>query len=87
MSLSPLQKTAYWLQGMWSCFSWIVVESFKNCSELKFWQIPTHPDDFLWYAERVNGRLAMLTLVVAMQIELVTNESIWRTAARFIGIK
>jgi hypothetical protein len=40
------------------------IEVIKEyCPDLNLGDIPTHPDDFLWYAERINGRIAMLTIV------------------------
>jgi hypothetical protein len=58
----------FWLgiQGYISCFGWIFVAVVKwaceECPDLKFWKRHTNLDDHLWYAERVNGRIAMLTL-------------------------
>ncbi len=58
----------FWLglQGYFSCVSWIPGAALKFlCEEypdLKFWKRHTNLDDHIWYAERVNGRIAMLTL-------------------------
>jgi hypothetical protein len=58
----------FWLglQGYWSCVSWIPGALLKfiweESPDLKFWKQHTNLDDHLWYAERVNGRIAMLTL-------------------------
>jgi hypothetical protein len=41
--------------------------------------IPTHPNDFAWYAERMNGRLAMIAVTVILSVEFLTKESIWTT--------
>ena len=61
-----MNKFVLALKGYASCFGWVFAaiwrEILENCPDLKFWEPPTHPEDFLWYAERVNGRLAMLTL-------------------------
>ena len=61
-----MNKFVLTIQGYISCFGWIFTETYKaileQCPDLKLWDIPTHPDDFLCYAERVNGRLAMLAL-------------------------
>jgi hypothetical protein len=43
---------------------------------------PTQPEDYLWYAERFNGRAAMLAVIFILQWELVTHKSIWE----FIGV-
>lgn len=66
------------LQACWHCVSWIFVSLFKDCVDLKFWELPLHPEDLLWYAERVNGRLAMLTLTILLNLELFRHESIWQ---------
>jgi len=58
----------FWLgiQGYISCFSWIFVAIVKWAWELspdlKVWKPHTNFDDHIWYAERVNGRIAMLAL-------------------------
>ena len=63
-----MNKILLSIQGYASCFGWIFAELWKatleRCPDLKFWNPPSHPDDFIWYAERVNGRLAMLALAV-----------------------
>lgn len=54
------------VQGYLSCFGWIFPALWEWVLEmspdLRFWKWHTNLDDHLWYAERVNGRLAMLTL-------------------------
>ena len=58
----------FWLsvQGYWSCISWLPAALLKfiweESPDLKFWKQHTNFDDHIWYAERVNGRIAMLTL-------------------------
>ena len=58
----------FWLgvQGYWSCVSWIPGTLLKfiweESPDLKFWKRHTNFDDHIWYAERVNGRIAMLAL-------------------------
>jgi hypothetical protein len=58
----------FWLgvQGYWSCISWIPAALLKfiweESPDLKFWKQHTNFDDHIWYAERVNGRIAMLAL-------------------------
>lgn len=74
------------IQDFWYCVSWIFVGLIENCVDLKFWQLPNHPNDLLWYAERVNGRLAMITLVVVLHLELFRHESIWKIIGVFNGV-
>ena len=78
-----MQKIWYSILGYWSCFGWMFKELIKafveNYPDLKFWELPTHPDDLAWYAERINGRIAMLTVVIVLYVEFCTHESIWRT--------
>ena len=72
------QKFLYAIQGWWSCISWILVELIKEYfPDLNLLEIPTHPSDFAWYAERVNGRLAMLAVVAILNIDFFTKDSIW----------
>lgn len=71
------------LEDFWYCISWIFTGLIENCVDLKFWKFPKNPNDLLWYAERVNGRLAMLTLIVVLHLELFNHESIWQ----IIGIQ
>lgn len=55
-------------------FSYIVKE---YCPDLHFFDVPTNPDDFLWYAERVNGRIAMIVLTSLLMAEFATKESVF----------
>jgi hypothetical protein len=54
------------IQGYHSCFNWIIPAIWEwvleAAPELRFWKRYKNLDDHLWYAERVNGRLAMLAL-------------------------
>jgi hypothetical protein len=54
------------IQGYVSCLGWILPALWEWILEmspdLRFWKWHTNFDDHLWYAERVNGRLAMLAL-------------------------
>lgn len=58
----------FWLglKGYWSCVAWLPAALFKfmweEFPDLKFWKRHTNFDDHIWYAERVNGRIAMLAL-------------------------
>jgi hypothetical protein len=58
----------FWLgvKGYTSCVSWIPGAILKfiweELPDLKFWKRHTNFDDHIWYAERVNGRIAMLAL-------------------------
>lgn len=53
-------------QGYISCLSWVFPALWEwileQSPDLRFWRWHTNWDDHLWYAERVNGRLAMLAL-------------------------
>lgn len=60
-----MNKFLLGIQGYISCFGWIVTALWKWFLEVSvdlrcWWH--TDFDDHLWYAERVNGRIAMLTL-------------------------
>jgi hypothetical protein len=61
-----MNKFLLGIQGYVSCFGWMFVAFWEWILEmspdLRFWKWHTNFDDHLWYAERVNGRLAMLAL-------------------------
>jgi len=69
------------VQGYWMCVGWIVPEFlrwvYELAPELQFWKWHNNLDDHLWYAERVNGRIAMLVLSVLLILELIQHKSIW----------
>jgi hypothetical protein len=69
------------IQGYASCFGWVLQAAFnwlvEECPDLKFWKWHTNLDDHIWYAERVNGRVAMLALTTVLILELVSDRSIW----------
>jgi hypothetical protein len=69
------------VQGYWMCVGWIVPEFLRwvceLAPELQFWKWHNNLDDHLWYAERVNGRIAMLVLSVLLILEFVQRKSIW----------
>ena len=69
------------VQGYWMCVGWIVPELlrwvYELAPELQFWKWHNNLDDHLWYAERVNGRIAMLVLSVLLILEFVQRKSIW----------
>jgi len=44
---------------------------------LNIFNPPKEYEDFIWYAERVNGRVAMLTLTAVLILELINRTSIW----------
>lgn len=54
-----------------------------KCPDLFIRNIPTHPDDFLWYAERVNGRVAMITILSILVAEFATKRSIFQLIGLF----
>jgi hypothetical protein len=70
-----MNKFVLTIKGYASCFGWVFSETWKalleNYPDLKFWKPFTHLDDFLWYAERVNGRLAMLALTFILASKYV----------------
>jgi len=45
--------------------------------DLDIFNPPKDYEDFIWYAERVNGRVAMLTLTTVLILELINRTSIW----------
>ena len=55
----------------------------EYCPALNLLDIPTNPDDFLWYAERVNGRVAMLTILSVLMTEFATKKSIFEIVGIF----
>ena len=55
----------------------------EYCPDLNLLDIPTNPDDFLWYAERVNGRVAMLTILSVLMAEFATKKSIFEIVSIF----
>ena len=55
----------------------------EYCPDLNLLDIPSHPDDFLWYAERVNGRVAMLTIASVLMAEFATKKSIFEIVGIF----
>jgi hypothetical protein len=55
----------------------------EYCPDLNLLDIPTNPDDFLWYAERVNGRIAMLTIISVLMAEFATKKSIFEIIGIF----
>ena len=79
-----MNKAKLWIQGMWSCLSWLVMEIYKvYCPDLNLNNLPLHPEDYLWYAERWNGRAAMIAVLFILQWEWITGRSIWE----FIGVR
>lgn len=76
-----MKKFLLMAQGYWMCVGWIVPEFLRwvceLAPELKFWKWHTNFDDHIWYAERVNGRIAMLVLSVLLILELIQHKSIW----------
>jgi hypothetical protein len=76
-----MNKFVLGVQGYIACFGWIVVEIWKrileDCPDLEFWKGHSNIDDHIWYAERVNGRIAMLVLSALLLYESTTHTSIW----------
>jgi hypothetical protein len=81
--LDPLTKAKLWLVGLWHCFSWIFKAIWDEyLVDLHPSKIPWHPNDYIWYAERWNGRVAMIAVITILQLELIYKVSIWE----FIGV-
>jgi hypothetical protein len=55
----------------------------EKCPDLFISNIPTHPEDFLWYAERVNGRIAMIAILSVLTAEFATKRSIFQLIGLF----
>ena len=76
-----MEKILLTIKGYWSCLGWMFAALLKwlleECPDLKFWEGHTNIDDHIWYAERVNGRIAMLALTVVLLYEFTTHTSIW----------
>jgi len=76
-----MKKILLTIKGYWSCLGWTFAALLKwlleECPDLKFWKGHTNIDDHIWYAERVNGRIAMLVLTVVLLYEFTTHTSIW----------
>jgi hypothetical protein len=81
-----MNKFYLWVVEVWSCLSWILKEIYKAFKErmvdLKFDDIPWHPDDYIAYAERWNGRAAMVGIIVLLQLELLNKMSV----LEFLGV-
>lgn len=72
-------KFILWIRGWHSCFSWIFQMFWKEClTDLHFNDLPRHPQDFIAFAERWNGRLAMLSVLIILQLELIYKAGIWQ---------
>jgi hypothetical protein len=76
-----LTKGVHFIRGTIACLTAlfeIFLEFIKEyCPDLTPNVLPWHPDDYIAYAERVNGRVAMLVLVSVLIIELASRQSIW----------
>lgn len=76
-----MKKFVLGVQGYLQCLGWIAPAFlqwvFEWAPDLRFWRWHTNMDDHLWYAERVNGRVAMLVLSVSLILELIQRKSIW----------
>ena len=61
-----MNKFLLGIQGYISCIGWIFPALWEwlleSCPDMRFWKWHNNLDDHLWYAERVNGRLAMLAM-------------------------
>jgi hypothetical protein len=76
--LDPLTKAKLFLQGIWNCFAWVIKTLWDEyLTDLHPNKIPLHPGDYIWYAERWNGRFAMFGFLLILQLELIYKISIW----------
>jgi len=76
--LDALTKAKFWIVGIGGCFSWIFKTFWDEyLVDLHSDKFPWHPNDYIWYAERWNGRVAMIAVLVILQLELVYKVSIW----------
>ena len=61
-----MTKLSLMIKGYFSCLSWIPGAIWQillnELPELKFWKKHDNFNDHIWYAERVNGRIAMLAI-------------------------
>ena len=82
VDLDPLTKAKLWIQGLFSCLQALIqmmLEVIKtNAPDLNFKNKPWHIEDYICYAERVNGRVAMIVLSSLLLIEYFSGQSIWR---------
>ena len=69
------------MKGFFICLAefWKCIQEYIRTElvDLNIFNPPNHLKDFIWYAERVNGRVAMLTLTTVLILELATKNSIW----------
>jgi hypothetical protein len=76
--MNGFMKTLLFIQGMAMCLAWLAKEMINEyCPDLNLFKIPTHPNDYMWFAERWNGRVAMLAVMFIMYWELFHKQSIW----------
>lgn len=76
--MTGLQKIRYTIIGWYHCISWFLLAFLKEVLPDLF-GIPTNPSDFAWYAERMNGRVAMLAVTTILCVDFLTKQSIWTT--------
>lgn len=76
--MNILQKIGYSIIGWYHCIAWFFLSVFKELMP-DLLSIPKDPEDFLWFAERVNGRLAMLAVTAILYVDFLTKQSIWTT--------
>lgn len=76
--MTALEKMRYTIIGWYNCLSWLLLALLKEVLP-DLTSIPTHPTDFIWYAERMNGRVAMLAVTAILCVDFLTKQSIWAT--------
>lgn len=71
-------KVFLWLKGCYSCFSWMFKAIWDEyLIDLHLHKIPSHPNDYIAFAERWNGRVAMISIIVILQWELLKKQASW----------
>ena len=74
-----IHKFTLWLRGWISVFTWFFQTIWKEyLVDLHLNNLPWHRDDYIAFAERWNGRFAMLAVVLILQLELIYKISIWQ---------
>lgn len=73
-----MRKIQLWFEFLRDLFIWALKTLWKDyLVDLHFDKIPLHPDDYIHYAERWNGRFAMFGIILILQLELIYKVSVW----------
>jgi hypothetical protein len=66
-------------QTVWMITSWAIGTLWREYMvDLHIDKWPWHPNDYIWFAERWNGRFAMFGVIAILQLELIYKESFWK---------